>query len=146
MVYFAFCVFGFVFIRMRSWESWISEFCESKTEVSTQTINEWRKSKRSVVMLRRQHWPSSIYYNTNFVLISTKKIFVFYLHFIFLLNYILFIIQNNLFFFYCSEHKECFFITVIYNLYCVFLQVKTRGLPADVAEPIRVIDIKGKVF
>ena len=51
-----FCLpFGFVFIRMSSWESWNSRIlCIKKQTIWTQTINKWRISKRSVVLLRRQ--------------------------------------------------------------------------------------------
>ena len=50
--------FGFVFISMRSWESWnFRILCIKKSkEVYAQNINEWRKSKRSVVLLRSQRY------------------------------------------------------------------------------------------
>ena len=49
--------FGFVFICMRSWESWnFRILCIKKHRFTyAQTINEWRISKRSVVLLRRQN-------------------------------------------------------------------------------------------
>ena len=50
-----FCLpFGFVFMRIRNWESWNSRILYQKAVVCAQTINKWRKSKRCVVLLGRQ--------------------------------------------------------------------------------------------